>query len=148
MKKVYIGSDHAGYAMKEKIKTALEGQYEFSDLGTHAETSVDYPIYAETVARKTVNHPDSLGVVICGSGIGVSMVANKVDGARAALCYSKNVAALARQHNNANILATAGREATLDDPVEIVKTFLETEFSGDERHARRVQQMMDVEKHH
>jgi len=147
MKKVIIGSDHAGYAMKERIKKELGGQYKFIDLGTDSEKSVDYPVYAEKVAKQVAVTPDSQGVLVCGSGIGVSITANKVKGIRAALAYSKNAAALARRHNDANIVCTAGREGTMDDPVAIVKTFLETDFSGDERHARRVKQMMDVEKH-
>ncbi len=147
MKKIVIGSDHAGYEMKERIKKELGDQYEFADLGTHSSDSVDYPEYAEKVAQQVAVTPGSQGVLVCGSGIGVSMVANKVNGVRAALCYSNEAASSARQHNNANVVATAGRSQTQDDPVEIVKTFLETDFSGEERHERRVEQMMEVEKH-
>lgn len=147
MKKIIIGSDHAGYPMKERIKKELGDQYEFVDLGTNSEASVDYPIYAEKVAQQVSVTPGAQGVLVCGSGIGVSITANKVNGIRAALAYSKSAAALARQHNNANIIATAGREETMDDPVEIVKTFLETDFSGEERHVQRVNQIMEVEKH-
>jgi len=148
MKKVIIGSDHAGYAMKEKIKKELGKKYQFVDMGTtDGEKSVDYPVYAEKVAKQVAVTPNSQGVLVCGSGIGVSIAANKVHGIRAALGYSKNAAMLARQHNNANIIATAGREGVMDDPVEIVKTFLETDFSGDERHARRVKEIMEIEKH-
>jgi len=146
-KKIIIGSDHAGYQMKERIKKELGDQYEFVDLGTDSEESVDYPVYAEKVAQRVAVTPDAQGVLVCGSGIGVSIVANKVDGIRAALCYSKEAAKSAREHNNANIVATAGRSETMDDPVEIVKTFLETDFSHVDRHERRVKQMMEVEKH-
>lgn len=146
MKKVVIGSDHAGFAMKERIKKELGDQFDFVDLGTHSDVAVDYPIYAEKVARQVAVTPDGQGVLVCGSGIGVSIVANKVDGVRAALCYSKDAAASARQHNDANVVATAGRTQTQDDPVDIVRTFLETDFSGEERHARRVKEMMEVEK--
>ncbi len=146
-KKIIIGSDHAGFQMKEKIKEELGNQYDFVDLGTDNEEAADYPIYAEKVAKQVAVTPDSQGVLVCGSGIGVSIVANKVDGIRAALSYSKEAAKSAREHNDANIIATAGRSQTMDDPVEIVKTFLETDFSGVERHERRVKQMMDVEKH-
>ncbi len=147
MKKVVIGADHAGYEMKERIKKELADHYEFVDLGTNSDESVDYPEYAEKVAQQVAVTSDAQGVLVCGSGIGVSIVANKVNGVRAALCYSKDAAASAREHNNANIVATAGRTQTQDDPVEIVKTFLETDFSNEERHARRVKQMMEVEKH-
>lgn len=147
MQKVVIGSDHAGYEMKERIKKELGSEFEFVDMGTNNGESVDYPIYAEKVARQVAVTPDSKGVVVCGSGIGVSIAANKVHGVRAALCYNKRAAELARQHNNANVIATAGREDTFDDPIEIVRTFLTTPFSSEPRHARRVQQMMDIEKH-
>jgi len=148
MKQVIIGSDHAGYAMKERIKKELGDKYKFVDMGTtDGEKSVDYPIYAEKVAKQVSVTPNSQGVLVCGSGIGVSIAANKVNGVRAALAYTKKAALLARQHNDANIVATAGREETMDDPVEIVQTFLETDFSGDERHARRVKEIMEIEKH-
>ncbi|MBN1258164.1 RpiB/LacA/LacB family sugar-phosphate isomerase [Candidatus Peregrinibacteria bacterium] len=148
MKKVIIGSDHAGYQTKEKIKKELGGLYEFIDAGPDGETSVDYPVYAEKVASQVAVTPGAEGVLICGSGIGVSIAANKVPGIRAALAYSVNAAKLARLHNDANVVATAGREGVMDDPVEIVKTFLATGFSGEERHARRVKEVMDIEKRH
>jgi len=146
MQKVVIGSDHAGYEMKERIKIELGSEYDFVDVGTNNGDSVDYPVYAEKVARQVAVSPDVKGIVVCGSGIGVSIAANKVNGVRAALCYNKKSAELSRLHNNANVLATAGREETVDDPVEIARTFLSTPFSGEPRHAKRVQQMMDIEK--
>lgn len=146
MKQVVIGSDHAGYPMKERIKKELGGDYDFVDVGTDSEESVDYPVYAEKVAQQVAVTPNGQGVLVCGSGIGVSITANKVNGVRAALAYTKRAAELARLHNDANVVATAGREETMDDPVEIVQTFLQTDASTEERHARRVQQMMDVEK--
>lgn len=146
MKKVYIASDHAGFEVKERIKSELGDQYEFVDQGTDSTESVDYPEFGAGVAKSVVADPESQGVLVCGSGIGISISANKVDGVRAALCYSKDAAQSARQHNNANVIATAGRLKTMDDPVDIVKTFLETDFPGEERHARRVGQMMDLEK--
>jgi len=146
MQKVVIGSDHAGYEMKERIKKELGSEYEFVDMGTNNGESVDYPVYAEKVARQVAVSPDTKGIVVCGSGIGVSIAANKVNGIRAALCYNKKSAEMSRLHNNANVMATAGREETVDDPVEIARTFLSTPFSGEPRHARRVQEMMDIEK--
>jgi ribose 5-phosphate isomerase B len=148
MKKVIIGSDHAGYKIKGQIIKELGKKYDFVDVGTDDEESVDYPVYAEKVASQVAVTPGSQGVVVCGSGIGVSIAANKVPGIRAALCYSINSAKLARQHNDANVVATAGREGVMDDPVKIVKTFLSTDFSGEERHARRVKEIMDIEKRH
>lgn len=146
MKKVIIGSDHAGFETKERIKKELGKQYEFIDVGPDGEESVDYPIYAEKVGQQVAVTPGAQGVLVCGSGIGVSIAANKVPGIRAALCYSVNAAKLARQHNDANVVATAGREGIMDDPIKIVKTFLSTDFAGEERHARRVKEIMDIEK--
>lgn len=146
MQKVVIGSDHAGFEMKERIKKELGSQYEFVDMGTNNGESVDYPVYAEKVARQVAVTPDAKGIVVCGSGIGVSIAANKVNGIRAALCYNKKSAEMSRLHNDANVMATAGREETVDDPVDIARTFLSTPFSGEARHARRVQEMMDIEK--
>jgi ribose 5-phosphate isomerase B len=147
MKKVVIGSDHAGFEVKERIKQILEDEYEFIDVGTENEDSVDYPVYGEMVAKEVAKNPDLKGIAICGSGIGISISANKVPGIRAALCYSKRTAELSRLHNNANVLALAGREKMMDDPVEIAETFLKTKFSDEERHVRRVGQIMDIEKH-
>ncbi len=146
MKKVFIGSDHAGYKMKERIKQELSDEFELVDMGPNSEDSVDYPVYAEKVANEVATNSDSMGVLLCGNGVGITMAANKVNGVRAALAYSKESAMQTRQHNNANVVATAGRSNVMDDPVDIVKTFLETEFSGEERHARRVDQIMDIEK--
>lgn len=146
MQKVVIGSDHAGFQMKERIKKELGSEFEFMDVGTDNGNSVDYPIYAEKVGQQVAVSPYMKGVLVCGSGIGVSIAANKVNGIRAALCYNKRAAELARLHNDANVIATVGREETFHDPVDVVRVFLKTEFSGEERHARRVQQMMDIEK--
>lgn len=146
MKKIIIGSDHAGYAMKEEIKKALESDYEIIDVGTNSEESVDYPKYAEKVAQQVALTPDLKGILVCGSATGMAITANKIPGVRAAVGYSKRAAELSRQHNNANVLATAGREEILDHPVDIVKTFLDTDFSGEERHQRRVNQMMEIER--
>jgi len=147
MKKVVIGSDHAGFAVKERIKKELGKKYDFTDVGTDSETSVDYPLYGQKVAQRVAVSPDVQGIAICGSGIGISISANKVPGIRAALCYSKRAAEMSRLHNDANVLAIAGREKMMDDPVDIAKTFLDTEFSDEERHARRVREMMEIERH-
>src|SRR3989338_1067592 len=101
MKKVVIGSDHAGFTIKERIKEALGDRYQFIDVGTHSEERVDYPIYAEKVAQQVALNTDLQGVLVCGSGIGVTITANKIPGVRAALAYSIHGAKLAREHNDA-----------------------------------------------
>lgn len=147
MKKIIIGSDHAGYNMKERIKKELGNQYDFVDVGPDSDESVDYPKYAQKVAQQVAMSPGAQGVVICGNGVGICIAANKVNGIRCGLAYSIESAKSARQHNDANIVSVGGRSPMMDDPVEIVKTFLETDFSGDERHARRVKEIMEMEKH-
>lgn len=146
MKKVLIASDHAGYEVKERIKKELGTEFEFIDLGTNSTDSVDYPKYGEKVAQQVAVTQGAQGVLVCGSGVGISIAANKVPGARCVLAFSKEVAKGSREHNDANIVAVAGRMKMMDDPVEIVRTFLETDFSNEERHARRVKQMMDIEQ--
>ena len=146
MKKVLIASDHAGYEVKERIKKELGSEYEFVDLGTDSTESVDYPEYGAKLARQVAVGPDARGVLVCGSGVGISISANKVDGARCVLAFSNAAAEGGRQHNNANIVSVPGRLETMDDQVDIVRTFLTTDFSTEERHARRVNQMMDIEK--
>lgn len=147
MQKVVIGSDHAGYEMKERIKKELGSEFEFVDVGTDSAESVDYPKFGEAVAQQVAVTPDLKGVLVCGSGQGIMMSASKVDGVRVALGYSVESAKGAREHNNANIISVPGRHATMDDQEDIVKTFLNTKFSDEERHHRRVDQMMDIEKH-
>lgn len=146
MKKVIIGSDHAGYEIKERIKKALKSDFDFVDVGTESAESVDYPVYAARVAKQVAVTPGAQGVLVCGSAVGMSIAANKVHGIRCALAYSKRIAVTARQHNDANVVAVPGREDAMDDPVEIVRTFLTTDFSNEDRHARRVQQLMELEK--
>ena len=147
MQKVVIGSDHAGYEIKERIKKELGSEYEFVDVGTDSPESVDYPKFGEAVAQQVSVTPDLKGVLVCGSGEGIMMSANKVKGVRAGLGYSVESAKGTREHNNANVIAVPGRNATMDDQVDIVRTFLSTDFSDEERHHRRVDQMMDIEKH-
>ncbi|MBI5411812.1 ribose 5-phosphate isomerase B [Candidatus Peregrinibacteria bacterium] len=146
MKKVVIGSDHAGFALKEVIKRAFGETFEFIDVGTDSEASVDYPVYAEKVGRAVAKDSDALGILVCGSGIGMSIAANKIRGIRAALAYSQNAARLSREHNHANVLVLPGREATMDTPLDIVRAFLDTIFSEEERHARRVREIKKLEK--
>jgi len=137
-KKVFIGSDHAGFKLKEKIKKVLlEKKFEVIDKGTNSEENCDYPDYAKKVAKE-VSKGKCFGVLICGTGIGMSMTANRFPKVRAALCCTKEMAVMTRKHNNANVLCLGARLIEEKTALEIVKTFFETENSKEERHIRRV----------
>lgn len=141
MNKIVIGSDHAGFKLKEKIIPYLKQlKYDIEDLGTYSEKPVDYPSIGKKVAEK-VAKTNSIGILICGAGIGMCIVANKIKGIRAALSYDEFTAKVARKHNNANILCLGGRTNSAKNYKKIIKTFLETDFSKEERHRRRVKQM-------
>lgn len=138
MKTLSIGADHAGYSYKEMLKAYAQSLgYQVTDFGTNSEDSTDYPDYAHPLASSVENGESSLGIIICGSGNGVCMTVNKHTGVRGALCWTPEIAALARQHNNANVVCVPARYVSEETAKEIVKTFLETEFEGG-RHARRV----------
>jgi ribose 5-phosphate isomerase B len=148
---VYIGSDHAGFVNKNELKKYLnETGREVIDLGCFNEESVDYPDIAREVGEKVLETPGSLGVLLCGTGIGMSMAANKLHGIRAALCNDENAAEMARRHNDANIVALGARTTELDLLKKILEKFLITKFEGTElageRHLRRVQKMGEIEK--
>lgn len=135
--KIAIASDHGGYQLKEAIKAHLmERNYQVEDLGTNSEDSVDYPIFGKLCGQTVAGGEADLGVVCCGTGIGISIAANKVNGIRCALCTSTEMARLCKQHNNANILALGGRTTDTALALEIVDTWLDTEFEGG-RHQRR-----------
>lgn len=141
MDKIIIGSDHAGFELKEKIKEYLkELNYIVEDLGTNSAEPVDYPVYGKKVAEK-VAKTSSTGILVCGSGIGICITANKIKGARAALCYDEYTAETAKEHNNANILCLGARTASAKNYKKIIKTFLTTKFSKEQRHHKRVKQM-------
>lgn len=144
-KTIYIGSDHAGTELKARIKKELGSQYEINDMGPTDTASVDYPDFGEKVATSVAKDPNSEGILICGSGIGMSIAANKVKGIRAALVHSLETAKLSRQHNNANILCLGARMTSSDDAVAMVKTWLETKFEGD-RHQKRIDKISNLEK--
>ncbi len=147
MKKIFIGSDHGGFELKQTIVDYLKEnfeKYEVVDIGPDTSDAVDYPLYGAKVGEKVIVNKDSLGIVICGSGIGISISANKVKGIRAGLCNSVELAKLARQHNGANILAMGERTRFMDDPQEIVKTFLTTEIDMAERHAKRREMLNEM----
>lgn len=142
--KIPIGSDHAGFPAKEKVKEILvENGYEPVDMGTFSSDSVDYPDYAFKVASSVGNGIYEKGILVCGSGQGVCMTANKVDHVRAALVYNAEVASLTRQHNNANVMCLPGRSLSDQELKQIVKSFLSTEFEGG-RHERRVEKIHDL----
>ena len=138
-KTVAIGSDHAGYELKESIKIYMEEKgYQMEDHGTNSSESTDYPEYAHAVANSVAEDNDvDQGILICGSGNGISMSANKHSGIRAALCWDKEVAVLAKQHNDANIVALPAGFITTEEALGIIDAFLEEEFEGG-RHQRRV----------
>ncbi|MFH0775239.1 MAG: ribose 5-phosphate isomerase B [bacterium] len=136
--KIAIGSDHAGFSLKENIKLYLaEEGYEVEDFGTDNPSSCDYPDYAKKVADATASGSSKFGILICGTGIGMSIVANKTRGVRAALCYCEETAKLARGHNDANVLCLAARFLPEKEAEKIVSAFLFTPFE-EGRHKRRV----------
>ena len=138
IKKMAIGCDHAGFPYKDSIKALLEGRgIEVTDYGTNSPESVDYPDFIHPVADDVEKEKADLGIILCGSGNGASMTANKHQGIRAALCWSNEIAALARQHNDANILSLPVRFVSESEAHEMVNTFIDTAFEGG-RHARRV----------
>jgi ribose 5-phosphate isomerase B len=144
--KIAIASDHAGFGLKEKIKKFLENlNYEYKDFGTNSNESVDYPDYALKVAERVSKNEYDRGILICGSGIGMSMVANKFPGIRAALCYNVEIAKLSREHNDSNVLTMGSRMIDEKIAKNIVRVWLTTEFLG-ERHLRRVKKIEEIEK--
>lgn len=148
--RVYLASDHAGFELKMHLAGQLTADgYEVVDLGAaQYDPEDDYPPYCLVAGARVVADPGSLGVVIGGSGNGEQISANKVPGVRAALAWNAATATLARQHNDANVVAVGARQHTLDDATGIVRRFLATPFSGDERHSRRIGEITDYEKSH
>lgn len=136
---IAIGSDHGGYELKEAVKKHLENRgLEYKDFGTYSKASCDYPVYGRAVAEAVASGECDRGILICGTGIGISITANKVKGIRAALCSDCFSAQATREHNDANILAMGARVLGDGLAMKIVDTFLDTPFSGDERHLRRI----------
>ena len=135
--KIYIGSDHAGFELKELIKKHFEGVFKFEDKGTYSSESVDYPDFAHAVAEEVLKDSDGVGMLICGTGNGMAMAANKHAGIRAALCWDPEISALAKQHNNANILVLPARFISEEKAFETVNAFFNADFEGG-RHQRRI----------
>ena len=144
--RIALASDHAGYAEKERLKALLSDLgVEFEDLGTVSEASVDYPDYARAVAEQVANGRAEQGLLVCGSGTGMAITANKVPGVRAAVAWSEETARLARQHNDANVLAIGARTTPPADIPKIVRAWFTTDFEGG-RHAARVEKISAVER--
>ncbi|MDA8229018.1 MAG: ribose 5-phosphate isomerase B [Desulfitobacterium hafniense] len=144
--KVALGADHGGYELKEEIRKHLEEQnIEVLDLGTNSPDSVDYPRYGFAVGEAIMKGRAELGIVVCGTGLGISIAANKVPGIRAAVCTETFSARMSREHNNANILALGGRVTGPGLALEIVDVFLNTPFSGG-RHGRRIELIAQIEE--
>ena len=143
--KIGIGNDHSALELKAEIIEFVESMgHEVIDYGTKTKESCDYPVYGEAVGRAVVNREVDLGILICGTGLGISMAANKVKGVRAAVCSEPFTAKMSRAHNNANIIAFGARVVGAELAKMIVETFLTTEFEGG-RHQRRVDLIMDIE---
>ena len=143
---LYIGSDHGGFSLKEYLKSYFEkNNIVFEDLGVYTQESFDYPIIAEKLCNEVIKDQNNRGILICGTGIGVCIAANKVKGIRAALCSDAYASEMSRKHNNANVLCMGGRVLDNDKGVDIVKSFLSTDFEGG-RHLRRVDQITEIEK--
>jgi ribose 5-phosphate isomerase B len=144
--RIVIGSDHAGFPVKETIRKYLEAAgYPVEDQGTCSEESVDYPDYGKAVGERVASKQADLGIAVCGSGIGISIAANKVPSIRAALAHDVTTARLAREHNNANVLALGGRIVTPEAAIEMVQTFLTTAYLGG-RHQRRLDKIAAIEE--
>jgi ribose 5-phosphate isomerase B len=136
---IAIAADHAGYPLKELLKPELEARsFKVRDLGTHSEESVDYPDFGQAVGEAVAGGDAARGVIICGTGIGISIAANRIAGVRAALCHDATTARLAREHNDANVLAMGARLLGPEVAMDCLRAFLDTDFPGGERHERRV----------
>jgi ribose 5-phosphate isomerase B len=145
---IALGADHAGWELKEEIKAwLLERGVELLDFGTHSPDPVDYPDYAAQVAEAVMAGKAERGVLVCGTGIGMAMAANKVPGVRAAFCPDLFTARMSREHNDANVLALGGRLMGRELALEIVEMWLRAEFQGG-RHARRVGKLSEIEQRH
>ena len=140
MKKIFIASDHAGYYLKNSVVTKLSKSQKIIDLGPNSNDSVDYPDYAKKLSKRVASHKGSFGILICGSGMGMAISANKTKNIRAALCYSIKNTKLSRLHNNANIITLGERLINKNKAINLIKVFLRTKFKGG-RHLRRVRKI-------
>lgn len=144
---VYIASDHAGFIKKNELRELLSKRYEIVDLGPdELNPEDDYPVYAERVGEAVVSEPGSFGILVCRSGEGMEIAANKIDGIRAALVWNKHIAFETRQDNDSNVLTLPSGELSLSEMHEIATTFLSTSFSGKKRHKRRIEEIKEIEE--
>lgn len=145
--KIAFGCDHAGFELKkELIKYTISLNYDYEDYGTYDEDSVDYPDFGIKIAKGVAHGEFERGILICGTGIGMTITANKVAGIRAALCYNTMTAKLCREHNDANILVLGAKVVDSELAKEILKIFIETEFSNEGRHIRRLNKIKELEQ--
>ena len=141
MKKIFISSDHAGFNLKEQIKKKFSKKYKFQDLGTNnSKVSVNYPYFAHRLCKKVSNNSKNIGILVCGSGMGMSMAANRHKKIRAAVCYSVKNTKLSRLHNNANIITLGSRLTKKNTAFKCIETFVNTKFEGG-RHKKRVRKI-------
>ena len=138
--KILIGNDHAGYSLKLSIIKNLEDKYEFFDKGSYSLESVDYPDYASIIAKEIQSKKGDLGILICGTGNGVCMTANKFKGIRAVICWNEEIAKLAKKHNNANIICIPSRFIKVEEALKIIESFILEKFEGG-RHERRIKKI-------
>ena len=143
MIKILIASDHAGFVLKNKLMDHFKNKFEFTDFGTNSEESVDYPDFAHKLANE-ISIKNLTGVLICGSGLGMSMVANRYNNVRAALCFDENMARLSRQHNDANILVLGSRLISYEEAIKCFNMFFKSEFDGG-RHQARLEKFNRIE---
>lgn len=141
--KIAIAADHGGYELKENLKKHY-ADFDWLDLGTHSTESVSYPDYAQKMADAIRSHAAALGILICGTGVGISIAANRCKGIRAALIYNSQVAALAKQHNNANVLVFGGRTMPVDDVIKYIDIFMQADYEGG-RHQLRLDKLEKME---
>lgn len=140
---IAIGADHGGFDLKEKLKEYYNGKLDFKDFGTFSTESVNYPEFGLKVAQSVSNGECECGIVICRTGVGMSIVANKVKNVRCALCYNKEVGKLCKEHNNANVIALPADMISLEDAIEIIEAWLSSEFQGG-RHEQRLNMFKDL----
>ena len=143
MAKILIASDHAGFHLKEELKKHFKSEHEFIDFGPNSSDSVDYPDYAHILSQKISESKDYFGILICGSGIGMSMVANRYKDVRAALCLNEKMAQLSREHNNANVLVLGSRLISCEEAIKCLIMFFKSKFEGN-RHQARLDKFNDV----
>lgn len=144
--KIAIASDHGGFELKDILVDYLtEKGHTITNLGTNSAVSVDYPDYAKLCCDEVLSNKADFGILVCGTGVGISIAANKIDGIRCGLCPSREIAALVKQHNNANVIALGGRFTSVEEAKAIVDSYMSAEFEGG-RHQARIDKIMNLEK--